>query len=65
MHTTLAIISRLKVMKTFRFFAESYVALNGRLSTQYIDPNIDLYKEKESFKHKDWILPFKDEIKGF
>ncbi|WP_103067958.1 HTTM domain-containing protein [Aquimarina sediminis] len=45
-------------------FVESYVALNGRLSTQYIDPNVDLGKQKESFKHKTWIIPFKDEIDG-
>lgn len=43
---------------------ESYVALNGRLSQKYIDPTVDLAKEKESFKHKTWILPFTDEIKG-
>jgi hypothetical protein len=46
-------------------FADSYVALNGRLSKQYVDPTIDLYQEKESFKPKHWILPFKDDIKGF
>lgn len=46
-------------------FADSYVALNGRLSQRYINPNIDLYQEKESFKPKNWILPFKDDIKGF
>ncbi len=45
-------------------FVESYVALNGRLSSQYIDPEVDLGKQKESFKHKNWIIPFKDEIKG-
>lgn len=44
---------------------DSYVALNGRLSKRYIDPNIDLAKEYESFQHKTWILPFNDEIKGF
>ena len=44
---------------------ESYVALNGRLSKKYIDPNINLAKEYESFDHKTWILPFNDEIKGF
>ncbi|TGD58007.1 HTTM domain-containing protein [Flavobacterium humi] len=44
---------------------ESYVALNGRLSQKYIDPNINLAKENDSFKHKNWILPFNDEIKGF
>lgn len=46
-------------------YAESYVALNGRLSQKYIDPKINLAKENESFCHKTWILPFNDEIKGF
>ncbi len=45
-------------------FVESYVTLNGRLSTQYIYPEVDLGKQKESFKHKKWIIPFEDEIKG-
>ncbi|POR22074.1 HTTM domain-containing protein, partial [Flavobacterium columnare] len=48
-----------------KIYVESFVALNGRLSQPYIDPNIDLGSQKESFKHKTWILPFKDEIKGF
>ena len=51
--------------KNIQVFATSYVALNGRLSQPYIDTTVDLYKEKESFQHKDWILPFNDEIKGF
>lgn len=51
--------------KNIQVFADSYVALNGRLSQQYIDPTVDLYQEKESFKPKHWILPFKDDIKGF
>ncbi|WP_046744874.1 HTTM domain-containing protein [Kordia zhangzhouensis] len=46
-------------------YVESYVALNGRLSQPFIDKNVDLYQQKESFKHKHWILPFNDEIKGF
>ncbi|GIZ08424.1 type I deoxyribonuclease HsdR [Flavobacterium sp. UMI-01] len=45
-------------------YVNSYVALNGRLSQQYIDPTINLVKEHESFKHKTWILPFNDTIKG-
>lgn len=45
-------------------YVESYVALNGRRSQLYIDPNTDLTQEKESFKSKSWILPFNDEIKG-
>lgn len=48
--------------KNVQVFAESYVALNGRLSTIFINPKIDLYKQKESFKHKDWIVPFSSEI---
>lgn len=45
-------------------YVESYVALNGRLSEMYIDPEVDLAKVKESFAHKNWIKPFTDEIKG-
>ena len=46
-------------------YAESFVSLNGRSNQQFIDPEVDLLLEKESFKHKHWIKPFKDEIKGF
>ena len=45
-------------------YVESNVALNGRLSRTYINPEVDLAQEKESFKHKTWVLPFNDEIKG-
>ena len=48
-----------------KVYAESYVALNGRLSRLYIDPKVDLAQEKESFKNKKWILPFNDTIYGF
>tara|TARA_B100001142_G_scaffold45777_1_gene42101 strand:+ start:6460 stop:7836 length:1377 start_codon:yes stop_codon:yes gene_type:complete len=51
--------------ENIQVFVDSYVALNGRLSQRYIDEKVDLYKEKESFKHKKWILPLNDEIKGF
>lgn len=50
--------------KKVQVFANSQVALNGRLSTEFIDPKIDLAQEKESFQHKTWVIPFKDEIKG-
>lgn len=50
--------------ENIQVFVESYVALNGRLSAPFIDKNVDLYAEKESFKPKHWILPFKDDIKG-
>jgi len=45
-------------------FAESYVALNGRRSQAMIDPSIDLYQIKRSWKPKQFILPFNDEISG-
>lgn len=45
-------------------YIESYVALNGRQSRPYINPNIDLTTITPSLKHKTWILPFDDTIKG-
>ena len=50
--------------KEVEVYVESYVALNGRKSQPYIDPKVDLTKIEKSLKHKQWILPFKDEIKG-
>jgi len=50
--------------ENIQVFVESYVALNGRMSQPFIDSKVDLYQEKESFNHKNWILPFNDEIKG-
>ncbi|TDD96167.1 HTTM domain-containing protein [Flavobacterium cellulosilyticum] len=43
---------------------ESYVALNGRLSQKFIDPEINLANIHDSFQHKTWILPFNDTIDG-
>lgn len=51
-------------LRNVEVYAESFVALNGRKSQPYIDPTVDLGKEKESFRSKHWILPFGDEIKG-
>ncbi|EDP96285.1 gamma-glutamyl carboxylase-like protein [Kordia algicida OT-1] len=51
--------------KNVQVYVESYVALNGRLSQLYIDKTVDLYQQKRSFKPKNWILPFNDDIKGF
>lgn len=47
-----------------QIYVDSYVALNGRSSQRFINPNVDLYSIKDSFCHKEWILPFQDEIKG-
>ena len=46
-------------------FVESYVALNGRLSQKYINENVNIAAEQESFQPKTWILPFNHEIIGF
>jgi hypothetical protein len=46
-------------------YAESYVSLNGRTNKRFINSEVDLYKKKESFKNKKWIIPIDDEIKGF
>lgn len=50
--------------KNIEIYVNSQVSLNGRLSTTYIYPKVDLTKVKESFSHKNWIIPFTDEIKG-
>ena len=50
--------------KRVEVYADSFVALNGRPSQRFVDPNVNLYDEKESFKNKNWILPLNDEIKG-
>ena len=46
-------------------YAESYVTLNGRTSKLFVDPNVDLMKEKRGFSNKNWITKLEDEIKGF
>ncbi len=46
-------------------YVDSYVSLNGRLGKALINPDVNLAVQKESFKHKTWINPFNDEIKGF
>ncbi|HAV29451.1 MAG TPA: HTTM domain-containing protein [Saprospirales bacterium] len=37
-------------------YVESYVTLNGALSKRYIDPEVDLTKESDTWRHKEWIL---------
>ncbi len=46
-------------------YADVYVALNGRLGQTFVDPKIDLAKQKDNFAPKNWILPLNDDIKGF
>ncbi|MGY5851333.1 HTTM domain-containing protein [Salegentibacter sp. F14] len=50
--------------QNIEIYVESYVALNGRKSAPYIDPDVNLLKENDSFKHKTFILPFHDQIRG-
>jgi hypothetical protein len=38
--------------------AEVFVTLNARPSQLLIDPNVNLAAAKDSWKHKDWILPY-------
>lgn len=37
-------------------YVESYVTLNGALSKPYIDPKVDLAKESDTWRHKEWVL---------
>jgi len=43
-------------------YVESFVALNGRRSRPFIDPKRNLLEIREGFGHKDWVLPWKEEI---
>jgi hypothetical protein len=49
--------------QNIQVYVESFVALNGRMSTTFINPKVDLYQQKENLKHNDWIVPFSSEIK--
>ncbi|PHI21862.1 HTTM domain-containing protein [Lewinellaceae bacterium SD302] len=42
-----------------RVTAEVYVALNGRTSQQFIDPEVDLAAQIDDLQHKKWIIPFR------
>ena len=54
-----------KGVENIKVCTDSYVALNGRKSQQFVDPEINLLDYNDSFINKQWILPFNDEIKGF
>ncbi|GGH20006.1 type I deoxyribonuclease HsdR [Dyadobacter endophyticus] len=45
-------------------YVDSYVALNGRTGKPLIAPDVDLAQQTDSFRHKSWITPFDNEIKG-
>jgi len=41
-------------------YVESYVALNGRRSGLYIDSTVNLAAQPFSWRHYQWILPYKE-----
>lgn len=43
-----------------RVYVDSYVALNGRRGKTFVDPEVNLAQEKESFRHKSWILLYNE-----
>jgi hypothetical protein len=40
-------------------YGEIYVTLNGKRSTLFIDSTVNLAKENNSWKHYNWVLPYK------
>ncbi|MBB4078307.1 hypothetical protein GGR28_000920 [Lewinella aquimaris] len=47
-----------------RVYVDSYVALNGRLSQRYVNPDLDLLTIDRDDPVEEWLLPFKDTIHG-
>ena len=45
-------------------YAEAYVALNGRASQAFTDPNVNLAAYPRGWRNKPWILDFNDTIYG-
>ena len=45
-------------------YVDSYVALNGRGSQPFVNPDIDLTTIDQSQYRQTWLMPFNDEIKG-
>jgi hypothetical protein len=43
-----------------RVFAEVYVTLNGQRSRLFVDSTTDLAAETLSWRHYNWILPYKN-----
>lgn len=50
--------------KNIQVFVASEVTLNGHSKQKFINPEVDLYQEIVSIRHKNWILPFLDTIEG-
>jgi hypothetical protein len=41
-------------------YVDSYVTLNGRMGTTFIDPTVNLANIQDSFSHKNWIVPLNE-----
>ncbi len=41
-------------------YASSFVSLQGKSIRPFIDPKVDLLKEKDTFAAKSWILPYEE-----
>ena len=41
-------------------YARSFVSLQGKTIQPFIDPKVDLLKEKDTFAAKSWILPYEE-----
>ncbi|NJW53997.1 HTTM domain-containing protein [Salinimicrobium sp. CDJ15-91] len=50
--------------KNIEIYVDSHVALNGRSSTPFINPRVNLLEHEDSFGQKTFILPFNDSIQG-
>ena len=48
-----------------RVYVDSYVALNGRLSQRYVDPEVDLTRVPRGTPPSRYLRPFQDTIYGF
>lgn len=51
-------------LENIEVYVESHVALNGRRSSPFINPRVNLLEHQDSFKRKTFILPFNDSIQG-
>ena len=48
-----------------KVFVENYVALNSRKSQMLVSDTVNLYKQKNSLRNKEWIIPLTNDIQGF
>ena len=44
--------------QNIEIYVENYVTLNGALSKPFIDHEVDLAKEKDTWRHKEWVMQY-------